>query len=92
MGVIDGLQRPVTPAHTGWGDEAVGEKGTRGWAALPTWRCKSPLCCCLFRRHVVMRRVRIYILNTACLLLSGTGILANSFLKFGISSDFFVAN
>ncbi|EFC67427.1 hypothetical protein HMPREF0670_02475 [Prevotella sp. oral taxon 317 str. F0108] len=39
-----------------------------------------------------MRRVRIYILKTACLLLSGTGILANSFLKFGISSDFSVAN
>lgn len=27
MGVIDGLQRPVTPAHTGWGDEAGGRMG-----------------------------------------------------------------
>lgn len=32
MGVIDGLQRPVTPAHTGWGDEAVGEDG--GWGMV----------------------------------------------------------
>ena len=63
MGVIDGLQRPVTPAHTGRGDEAVGENGARGWAALPIWRCKSPLCCCLFRRHVVMRHLWIYILK-----------------------------
>ena len=31
MGVIDGLQRPITPAHTGWGDEAVGRRVARGW-------------------------------------------------------------
>ena len=32
MGVIDVLQRPITPAHTGWGDEAVGEDG--GWGMV----------------------------------------------------------
>ena len=34
MGVIDGLQRPVTPAHTGWGDEAVGGEGWLGGGPL----------------------------------------------------------
>lgn len=43
MGVIDGLQRPVKPAHKGWGDEAVGEKGAGGMDRFANLALQKPI-------------------------------------------------